>query len=167
MGESAIRSDVVWSVVGMSPLTLQIQNARSIESPKWETVERAFAKWDTLRRGFFVLSDTAGNYVQTAGASYKAIVEWRQMREDGKFSHFVLGHPDRESKATSIYSSIGILKLHENEIFALDEVLEIFHSFYDHRTVPDRFTRRDDTARFIRGSRSGGGESPGASREDL
>ena len=91
----------------MTPLTLQIQNARSLESPSWEAVERAFAKWDTLRRGFFVLSDAAGNYVQTAGASYKAIVEWREVREDGAFSHFVLGHPDRDAKPTSIYSSVG------------------------------------------------------------
>jgi hypothetical protein len=133
----------------MTPLNLQIQNAPSVESPSWNAVERAFEKWDTLRRGFLTLSEAAGSYVQTAGASYKAIVEFRQVRRDGSFSHFVLGHPDRAKKPTTIYSSVGILHLNENEIFALPDILEIFRAFYDRRTIPDRFERRDDTARFV------------------
>jgi hypothetical protein len=132
----------------MLPLTLQVQNARTIEAPSWERVERAFARWDTLSRGFFILIDSAGNYVQTAGASYKAVVEFREVRDDGSSSHCVLGHPGGSTKPISIYSSLGTIELKENEIFALSEILEIFRSFYDHRTIPDRFVRRDGPAYF-------------------
>ncbi len=130
----------------MLPLTLQIQNARTIEAPSWERVERALARWDTLSRGFFILADSAGTYVQTAGASYKALVEFREARGEGGFSHHVLGHRDGSTKPISIYSSIGTIVLNENEIFAMPEILEIFKSFYEHRTVPDRFIRRDGPA---------------------
>jgi hypothetical protein len=132
----------------MTPLTLKVQNARPIESPTWQQIERAFAKWDTLRRGFFILSDASGNYVQTAGASYKATVELREVRPDGTFSHYVLGRAEGSRAATSIFTSAGTVRLNENEIFSLPEVLEIFRAFFDDRGVPDRFTRRDDTSRF-------------------
>ena len=132
----------------MLPLTLQIQNARTLEAPSWERVERAFARWDTLSRGFFILADTAGNYVQTAGASYKAVVEFREVRSDGSFTHCVLGHPGGSTKPISIYSSIGIVELSEHEVFALPEILDVFRVFHDHRTVPSCFVRRDGPAHF-------------------
>ena len=132
----------------MFPLTLQVQNTRTIEAPSWKQVERAFARWDTLSRGFFILIDSAGNDVQTAGASYKAVVEFREVHGDGSFAHCVLGHPDGSAKPISIYSSLGTIELNENEIFALPEILEVFRCFYDQRTVPPRFVRRDGPAHF-------------------
>jgi hypothetical protein len=132
----------------MTPLTLQIQDRRPIEVLSWEQIEQAFAKWDTLRRGFFILGDARGSYVQTAGAIYKATVEFRQVHEDGSLSHYVLGHPTDSIEPTSIFTCVGIIKLNESEIFKLAEVLEIFRSFYDQQSVPQRFVRRDDTKRF-------------------
>ena len=132
----------------MSPLTLEVQNRRLMESPTWKRVEQAFEKWDTLKHGFFILQEAEGSYVQTAGASYKATVEYRHVRDDGTFSHYVLGHAQGSTGQTEIFSSAGTLSLYENEIFDLPEILEIFREFYDHRTVPNHFTWRDDTARF-------------------
>ena len=91
------------------------------------------------------------SYVQTAGASYKALVEFRQVKPDGSFSHYVLGRPGGDPTPTSIYSSIGTLHLNQNEIFKLPEILEIFRAFYDGRTVPGYLARRDITAQFSDG----------------
>jgi hypothetical protein len=142
----------------LPPLTLQMQTGRALESPSWERVVKALDRWDTLSRGFFTLIDSAGNYVQTAGASYKAIVEYREVLGDGRFAHYVLGHAEASTEPTKIFSSIGILELNENEIFKLPEVLEIFHCFYEHRTVPDQFVRRDITADFEPAGDGDGGE---------
>jgi hypothetical protein len=132
----------------MAPLTFQVINGRLIEAPSWGQIERAFAKWETLRRGAFVLADSTNSYVQTAGADYKATVEYRQYLPDKSFAHFVLGHVCTEPVPTSIFSCVGTIDLYENEIFKLAEVLQIFHSFFDDRSVPSNLARQDITERF-------------------
>jgi hypothetical protein len=137
----------------MAPLTFRTHTARLIESPSWQQIESRFAKWDTLRRGIFILADTQNNYVQTTGAEYKATVEFRQYLADGTFAHCVLGHKCATPVPTAIFSCVGTIHLNENEIFKLPEIMEIFRSFFDNRTVPESLVRRDITAKFARPTR--------------
>ena len=128
-------------------MVLEQHNHDTVHDPSWSAVESALRSIDPKNRGFFILLRPAG-YVQAAGARLRMICEWRQSKEAVAFRHFVLGHRDRDTKLSSINTCVGIIQLQQNEILTLDDAVAAFKSFYDDGTLPERFSLRDDTARF-------------------
>lgn len=132
----------------MANLVLEQHRHETLHDPSWSAVESALRSVDPKHRGFFILSRTGAGYLQAAGARLRMICEWRQLRETGAFRHFVLGYRDRDTKRTSINTCVGIVQLQQNEILLLEDVVASFKSFYESGTLPERFSLRDDTARF-------------------
>jgi hypothetical protein len=143
-----VRVEISNGYPAMAAMVLEQHNHETLHNPSWAAVESALRGIDPKHRGFFILSRGDAGYLQAAGARLRMICEWRQSTEAGAFRHFVLGRPDRDTMPSSINTCVGIIQLQRNEILSLNDVVAAFKSYYECGTVPERFSLRDDTARF-------------------
>jgi hypothetical protein len=132
----------------MAALIFEQQNGPTLTDPAWPTVEAALRGIDPLGPGYFVLSRAADGYLQVAGSKSRAICEWRQLEGTGRFRHGVLGRPGQADDPTSVDSAAGKIRLRANEVLTIEEVVAIFHRYYDTGEAPGLYTVRDVTAMF-------------------
>jgi hypothetical protein len=89
-----------------------------------------------------------GDYVQTAGARLRLIVEYRRVCGN-LFQHFVIGWNSQDQRERSINYSGGAIRLQTNEILNISKAKEIFEHFYSFGTIPDGFLLRNVTKSFL------------------
>ena len=113
-------------------------------NPTWEDVESALRSIHPKENSYFILTNKKGNYVQTAGARLRLIIEHRQKSMLG-FKHVVFGQSPVDEERISINYSGGAIALNKNEILSLDDALIIFKTFYDSDKFPESYLTRDVT----------------------
>jgi hypothetical protein len=119
-----------------------------IQNPTLDQVLYALDNINPKISSFFTLVDSSGNYVQTAGAKLRLIVEYRRVHGD-LFQHFVMGQDLEDKSEKSINYSGGAIKLQANEILNISKAKEIFERFYKFGTVPSNLLLRDITQSFL------------------
>ncbi|MHB0972463.1 MAG: hypothetical protein ACYC7A_22255 [Thermoanaerobaculia bacterium] len=92
----------------------------------------------------FTLSDASGSYVQAAGARLRLTIEYRKTDHVG-FRHYVLGVADRPTTLNSVNSTAGIITVQTNEILAISSAKEVFRTFMQTGSIPERFLLRETT----------------------
>lgn len=132
----------------MRTLTFEQQGSPTINSPEWSEIESSLQMVDPRTRGYFILFDDSGSYIQAAGARLRMVVEYRIAEKGRPFRHFVVGTPEQDVSKTSINTSAGIVQLHRNEIHSLSTVTKLFKRFYENDDVCGDYVLRDDTKRY-------------------
>lgn len=120
-----------------------------VVNPSFEVVSAAIRQISPRGPGYFSLTLSDRSYLQVTGATLRLTVEYRKT-EHRSFHHFVLGiaaNPDRSRK--QINSVAGAIDLLANEVLTADDAIEAFRSFWETGAIPQRFSLRDDTDRFM------------------
>ncbi len=95
----------------------------------------------------FSLKDES--YVQCLGDPSRLIVEARECKEDGSFTHWVfgLGNPSIEMDVIE-GGSVGPVELHRSQVLTIEDARRILKQFLETRTFPDEYHREDVSERF-------------------
>jgi hypothetical protein len=134
------------------PIVFSGESIDDMVAPPFEAIADSLRRISPRGPGVFSLTRDDGSYVQVAGATFRLTVEYRQER-NGSFRHFVLGteaNADRTRK--QINSRSGQINLLANEVLTVDDAIVVFRCFYEMGNMPDGYSLRDDTARFVDGS---------------
>lgn len=112
------------------------------QNPSLEFIYQCFEKWNLRYRSFFILTCEDGSYVQTAGTKKRLIIEYRKMIGDD-FKQYTLGLNTEDKSETYINYSSGKIFLKQNEVLRLENVLEVFDSFYHTQKIPEKYLLRE------------------------
>lgn len=120
-------------------------------NPDWETIVLALQQIDPDKKAFFNLSRDPDNYIQCAGSEECLTVEWRTS-ENGIYKHFVFGKekPDNMVVWTQINCRVGPIRIHTNEVLAIEDALCLFNSFYKNEAFPAMYVKRNVSKLFAK-----------------
>ena len=120
-------------------------------NPEWNYIVSSLKNIDPLKKAFFILANDTSSYIQCTGDRERLCIELREIN-DNQFKHFVLGKPQNKNSLTTvwteIYSRVGPIHIHENEVFNLADAIIIFELFYQGIDVPNTYCKRNVSKLF-------------------
>jgi len=97
--------------------------------------------------GFLILSTQSENYIQTAGGLNTFTVECREY-SGVAFSHYVGGRNPVEDRRVTVETNGYEVQVLASEVLGLDEVRDIFGTYFESQRRTDGFHWRDNTQQF-------------------
>ncbi|MDQ1131221.1 hypothetical protein [Microbacterium sp. SORGH_AS_0888] len=85
-------------------------------------------------------------FLQCAGTGDELTIEWRRRDDDGQSRLYTLGHTqdhDPEFVTIEFFDGTRSTQVHPDEVFTVDEAVDIFTTYYETQAVPDRYSLRE------------------------
>ena len=130
-------------------LQYEVENNLMDETePSLEFIINCLKQMNGETNSICILSDKSFSYIQCAGSTERLTIEYRKYTGK-KFKHYVIGFKKFFKSRTTIYFSSREISLKSNEVFCLDNAIEIFKNFYLKQEIPKEHQLRNITNKMI------------------
>lgn len=127
----------------MTQWRFSCESKSEITLPPEYSFPQAFNYLNPETNSFYLLERDGQDYIQCGGEKLACTVEVRRYREDGSYTHSVVGHQQGDTTPTKIRMSDGGVTVEKREVLTHWEAIELFKCFFENQAFPAEYRLRE------------------------
>jgi len=116
----------------------------------WKAANGILSCLDPTRRPFAIFSLPDESYIQCLGSKKRLLIEAREYRADGSFTHWIIGRGRPQREPVVIEVSTGTITVDVSQVLTMRHARVIIRQFLETRTFPSAYHLQDITGRFTK-----------------
>jgi hypothetical protein len=114
----------------------------------WDTANHLLGYLDPTRNHFVIFELPGQSYIQCLGSKTALVVECRESRTNGSFTHWVFGKSSLTGTTSTVGPETNVVTVDSSQVLSMRDARVLIRQFLETRTFHDRYTRTDVSSRF-------------------